>query len=142
MIRHLVVFCLMFLFIELGAGAVPPARPKSQSAEPTVPKSQRPAESGVHAQSESGKETRESQHARARELVSKAREMYLMRPPQFNRAIEFYKESLKIEDDPFTRTKLAQMLKFAERYDEAEAEYVKVRQIYRKRKQAVPFGFE
>lgn len=70
-------------------------------------------------------------HRAAASFIAKARSAYIAHPPQFDKAILNYKQALKIEDNPYTRLSLAQMLKFAQRYDEAEAEYEKVRGYYK-----------
>lgn len=86
----------------------------------------------------SNKKELQRRHEQATDLVLKAKQAYSEHPPQLERAISFYKESLKFDDDPFTRQRMAQMLRFAGHYAEAEVEYEKVRKIYKKHPEYIP----
>lgn len=86
----------------------------------------------------SSKKELQRRHEQATDLVLKAKQAYSEHPPQLERAISFYKESLKFDDDPFTRQRMAQMLRFAGHYAEAEVEYQKVRQFYKKHPEYIP----
>lgn len=69
-------------------------------------------------------------HQRAAPFIAKARNAYKSHPPKFAEAILNYQEALKIEDDVYTRMRLAQMYKYSQHYPEAEAEYERVRKYY------------